>query len=319
MSRFFSCTVITRVATTLNVETMTIRPMTRKRVVCWMARAEKRPLFILLQSVTAKPGPAAFSIARVAPSVSRIVSSLISTTSASASSRQSAPESLAGGGRPTPRRTRRSSSGRYGRPGNGRSAARTGPRPPARSGIGERDRVPLAARPAAARAPPRSRRPAAPRASPGVSAARCPAGRRPSATPRAPGRGSTPFKTASVPSGVAADDGDARLVDDRRDGLDPRHPRQARLQVRACRETRRRGARAERRPPPRWRRSASPGSPTGSPRAGPSRRRARRLRARSRRWKGERPKRPGARDATAGNRGPPRGREASRTVRGRKA
>ncbi len=52
MSRFFSCTVITRVATTLNVETATIRPMTRKSVVCWMARAAKRPPFMERQSET---------------------------------------------------------------------------------------------------------------------------------------------------------------------------------------------------------------------------------------------------------------------------
>ena len=52
MSRFFSCTVMTSVATTLKVETATIRPMTRKSVVCWIASAEKRPPFIDRQSDT---------------------------------------------------------------------------------------------------------------------------------------------------------------------------------------------------------------------------------------------------------------------------
>ena len=52
MSRFFSCTVMTSVATMLNVETATIRPMTRKSVVCWISRAEKRPAFMDRQSET---------------------------------------------------------------------------------------------------------------------------------------------------------------------------------------------------------------------------------------------------------------------------
>ena len=52
MSRFFSCTVITSVATMLKVETATISPITRKSVVCWIASAEKRPPFIERQSDT---------------------------------------------------------------------------------------------------------------------------------------------------------------------------------------------------------------------------------------------------------------------------
>ncbi len=52
MSRFFSWTVITSVATTLKVETATIRPITRKRVVCWIASAAKRPPFMERQSET---------------------------------------------------------------------------------------------------------------------------------------------------------------------------------------------------------------------------------------------------------------------------
>ena len=52
MSRFFSWTVMTSVATTLNVDTATIRPMSRKSVVCWMTSAEKSPPFIERQSDT---------------------------------------------------------------------------------------------------------------------------------------------------------------------------------------------------------------------------------------------------------------------------
>jgi lipoprotein-releasing system permease protein len=52
MSRFFSWTVITSVATMLKVETATIRPIRRKSVVCWITSAEKSPPFMERQSDT---------------------------------------------------------------------------------------------------------------------------------------------------------------------------------------------------------------------------------------------------------------------------
>ena len=73
----------------LNVETATIRPITKKSVVCWILSAEKRPVFMDLQSVTENSLPAARPIARAADSVSRIVSSLISITLAAPSIRAS--------------------------------------------------------------------------------------------------------------------------------------------------------------------------------------------------------------------------------------
>ena len=308
MSRFFSWTVMTSVATRLNVETATIRPITRKSVVCWTRSAAKRPPFIERVSATEKPSPAASADRgerrRRGPSGP---SSPISMTLALPGIRESACSAS---------RSQKIHSESYSaklvrkifatrkRPVRGTRAEAPSVASGTEMAMGSPTFTPS---PRASSAPT-----AAPGGSPGDAARLAPA---------RIGRGLR--RDAAL--GLRVDSLDhrveavrrlgrrrqSRLIDDRRSRAHVRDRGQALAQRRDLLGARR--ERAGTRPPRRWRRSACRGSPCGSPRGAPSPRRAPRRPGRCRRSRAGRPPRRAASAASAGRRARPRATGASGT------
>ena len=230
MSRFFSWTVMTSVATMLKVETRDDQADDEKERRL-LDRERREEAAVHRAPVRHRVAVAGRRADRRAPRPPCRGSrrARTSTTLALPAHAGELPQLLAVAGRSTPSRTRRSSSGRCGRRGSGRSAATKRPASPEPSATESDDRVALAhvepARELAPIATRRRARPAAPRVSaragvrevrvevarPGARRpGRCPSGPRPrrrASRPRPPrrsGRSRAPSRARAAPSRAAA-------------------------------------------------------------------------------------------------------------------